>query len=314
MTRHGVSTRLVEWIECARRVRIEDVIARSGIKLRGRVDRCGPCPRCGGTDRFSINTQKQCWNCRYCKPEKDRIPGDTIGLVQWLYEVDFVNAVEILIGQPARIPPAQSSFPRNGSARYEREQREKAAWLWSRREPIVGSMAEHYLREARKITCALPSTLGFLPAHKDHAPALIAAFTLVEEIEPGVLDVPRDVRSVHLVALKPDGSDRADIEVKKRTVGRPGKLPIILAPVNDLLGLAVTEGIEDGLTVHQATGLGVWAAATAGRMPALGEMIASYVEAVTIYSHADNSGQTGARRLADALWGREIDVCVEGLR
>jgi hypothetical protein len=62
---------LIECIESARSVRIEDVVARSGIKLRGRVDRCGPCPRCGGTDRFSINTKKQCWNCRHCKPEKD---------------------------------------------------------------------------------------------------------------------------------------------------------------------------------------------------------------------------------------------------
>jgi putative DNA primase/helicase len=269
---------------------------------------------CGGTDRFSINTRKQLWNCRQCKPKKIR--GDVIGLGQWLNGVTFEQAVEILTGErlPAHIPREESTSPSKESEQYDREQHEKAAWLWSRRVPIIGSIAERYLREARKITCALPPTLGFLPAHKDHAPALIAASALVEEIEPDVLDVPRDVRSVHLVTLKPDGSDKADIEVKKRTIGRPGKLPIILAPVNDLLGLAVTEGIEDGLTVHLATGLGVWAAATAGRMQALGEMIPSYIEAVTIYSHADDSGQANARHLADALLGRQIEVRVEGLR
>jgi hypothetical protein len=52
------------WAEQARAVRIEDEIARRGIKLRGRVDRCGPCPMCGGTDRFAINTRKQVFNCR----------------------------------------------------------------------------------------------------------------------------------------------------------------------------------------------------------------------------------------------------------
>ena len=46
-------------IERASAVRIEDEIERRGIKLVGRVDRCGPCPQCGGKDRFSINVRKQ---------------------------------------------------------------------------------------------------------------------------------------------------------------------------------------------------------------------------------------------------------------
>jgi hypothetical protein len=32
----------------ARAVRIEDEVARRGIKLRGKIDRVGACPRCGG--------------------------------------------------------------------------------------------------------------------------------------------------------------------------------------------------------------------------------------------------------------------------
>ena len=47
------------WVEQARAVSIECEIERRGIKLRGEIDRCGPCPKCGGTDRFSINTKKQ---------------------------------------------------------------------------------------------------------------------------------------------------------------------------------------------------------------------------------------------------------------
>ena len=45
-------------IERARAVRIEDEIERRGIKLVGRVDRCGPCPLCGGKDCFQHQYQK----------------------------------------------------------------------------------------------------------------------------------------------------------------------------------------------------------------------------------------------------------------
>ena len=38
-----------------------------------------------------------------------------------------------------------------------------------------GSPAEVYLRQHRGIQCQLPTTLGFLPAHDPHPPALIAA-------------------------------------------------------------------------------------------------------------------------------------------
>jgi hypothetical protein len=197
---------------------------------------------------------------------------------------------------------------------YEREQHRKAAWLWSRRQPIPGTIAERYLREAREITCALPATLGFLaPRKPEHHPALIAAFALPDEPEPGVVGPPHDVDAVHLTLLKPDGSGKADIDPDKLMIGRSLGLPIVLAPPNDLLAMAVTEGIEDGLTVHQATGLGAWAAGAAGRMPALANVISAYIETLTIYAHADKAGQDGACGLADALARRGIETFVEGL-
>ncbi len=50
-------------------------------------------------------------------------------------------------------------------------------------------------------------------------------------------------------------------------LGPNAGLPIVVAPVNDRLGLAIAEGIEDGLSVFVETGLGVWAAGSAGNMP-----------------------------------------------
>ena len=83
------------WTANARAVPIEDEIARRGIQLRGKVERCGPCPKCGGEDRFSINTVKQIFNCRGCG-----VGGDVINLVQHLDGVDFNTARATLASEP----------------------------------------------------------------------------------------------------------------------------------------------------------------------------------------------------------------------
>ena len=142
---------------------------------------------------------------------------------------------------------------------------------------------------------------------------MVAAFAMTPEIEPNVLGEPSDVASVHLTLLKSDGRGKADVKPNKIIVGSPGARPIVLAPINDLLGLAITEGIEDGLSVGWAVGLGVWTAGAAGFMPALADVVPSYVERVTIFGHADPAGQRGARALADRLVARGVEVFVEGL-
>jgi len=48
----------------------------------------GPCPVCGGTDRFSINRQKNLWNCRGCQKG-----GGVIDLVQHLQGLSFPAAI-----------------------------------------------------------------------------------------------------------------------------------------------------------------------------------------------------------------------------
>jgi RecA-family ATPase len=88
------------WKQKAKSVPIESEIARRGITLKGNgAEREGPCPKCGGRDRFSINVKEQAWNCRGCKTKKNT--GDVIGLVQWLDGCNFVQAVEVLAGEPA---------------------------------------------------------------------------------------------------------------------------------------------------------------------------------------------------------------------
>ena len=137
---------------------------------------------------------------------------------------------------------------------------------------------------------------------------MVAAIGLADEPEPGALAI-RDsaIRAVHVTRLKADGSGKAGTAVDKVIIGQ-GSLgtPIVLAHPNDLLALAITEGIEDGLSVHVATGLGVWVAGSAGRMPALADAVASYVEVVNIVGHRDLAGERGLRGLAARLADRGI--------
>jgi hypothetical protein len=114
------------------------------------------------------------------------------------------------------------------------------------------------------------------------------------------------VRGIHLTRLKPDGSGKAGIDKDKIMLGHSIGSPIVVAPPNDVLGLAITEGIEDGLTVHQATGLGVWAAGSASRMPALADAIPDYIESVTTTVDNDDAGRRNSNELARRLHQRGI--------
>lgn len=188
-------------IERARAVRIEDLLGKLGKELPGKkTKRNGPCPKCGGTDRFSIDTKKQVWFCRHCAKG-----GGIIDLVKNIDGCDFREAVEKLSGERIEQQDTKRAQPRqrddaHESAAYEKRQSEKAQYLWLQRWPIAGSPAERYLREARGYCGPLPATLGFLqPSKPGHHPAMIAAFAVCDEPEPGVVGEPRGVTSKPLM-------------------------------------------------------------------------------------------------------------------
>jgi putative DNA primase/helicase len=109
-----------DWVAAARSVRIENEVARRRIELNGNgVERVGPCPKCGGTDRFSINSKKQVWNCRECKKQSDT--GDVIGLVRWLDDCDFKTACTTLnSGEPPPKPDGKADSAYHSAAAITR--------------------------------------------------------------------------------------------------------------------------------------------------------------------------------------------------
>ncbi len=274
-------------ISRARLVPIASLVA--GWKLR-RVgaELVGPCPMCGlGNDRLQINTRKNVFFCRQCNPKG----GGPIDFAMWVHRCDFPRAIEILTGAQPNVvqdhikpPPAEQT---------DQKRLALARRLWKQSVLAYDTACEDYLR----------------------ARGYVGRIPLAHEVEPGLIDIADDaVRGVHITRLLPDGSDRERGDMAKIIVGRGFTAPLVLAPPNDLLGIAVTEGIEDGLAVLSATGLGVWVAGNAGRMPGLADIIPPFIEAVTIYGHADPAGEKGARGLADLLLAREgLDVFIEGM-
>ena len=57
-------------IEQAKAFDVATIARQHGVQLKGRRHLAGPCPHCGGTDRFWIDAAKQIFNCHLCGPDK----------------------------------------------------------------------------------------------------------------------------------------------------------------------------------------------------------------------------------------------------
>ena len=260
--------------------------------------------------------------CPICGPERRSLANQRRKVLRvWQLEPTFATYHCARCGEHGHVRDGGAAQPDSvdlDRVRREAAERECAAaaerlsrarWLWSKRRPLAGSIAEMYLREARGYTSGLPATLGFLPGRGEYGPALIAAFGLPEEPEPSRLAIPDDaVLGVHLTRLAPNGSGKAGTGADKIMIGSSLGSPIVVAPPNDLLGLAITEGIEDALSMHEATGLGSWAAGSSSRLPALAAAVPDYVETITIVVDDDDEGRRHAGYLAERLrdGGREV--------
>jgi hypothetical protein len=123
----------------ALRTSCEGWAIRQRWKLMPGIDRAGPCPVCGGRDRFAIHTKKDTFNCRRCG-----IAGHgVIDLVVATQQVDFTRACEIITGRSADAPVdearAEEARRRNAAdeakreaeaLRYREEARRRAYQVW----------------------------------------------------------------------------------------------------------------------------------------------------------------------------------------
>ena len=192
----------------------------------------------------------------------------------------------------------------------------KARFLWGLSAPIHGTPAERYLRETRSIRCPLPATLRYLqPSRPAHHPALIAAYGFPTEPEPGRLEITvADISAVQLTLLTLNGKKAKNAAgLSKISLGPSLGTPIVLAPPNDGLSLIICEGVEDALSMHEATGAGAWASTGAKKLAALAPAVPSYIETLCIIADDDKDGRAGAEALVAALTAHPCQISLQFL-
>lgn len=120
----SIAADIDDFIDRARAVNIVEAAVAAGLKLT-RKGYTGPCPACGGKDRFSVNPALPAWNCR------GAIGGrDGIGLMAHVMELDtrdrtgFLEACAAVLGE---------AIPQGGARESDEERAARLARLAERR-------------------------------------------------------------------------------------------------------------------------------------------------------------------------------------
>lgn len=277
------------------------ILEQLGINAQHLVNRHGPCPACGGKDRFRFDNKghRGAFYCNGCGP------GDGFELLQRVHGWDFATARDRVVraagiarsSQPAAYrpaaPPALAASPAKPTGRVLRLRRETCAL---RECPD----AIEYLKSRSLWPEASGSTLK---AHKSvdyfadgerigRYPALVA----------DVRDIGGELVTVHVTHLD-QGRKLTRYEPRKLLsplVGRDG-CAVRLQPITgDTLGIA--EGIETSLAAATLYGQPVWSAINAG-------MLAKFtppasVTRLVIFADRDDAGMKAAARLTERLQSR----------
>ena len=114
------------------------------LKKAGVHEWTGPCPKCGGTDRFAVNTAKGVFNCRGCD-----VGGDAIKLVRHLNGCGFREALSFLNLDTFHPPKLGATIPK--LAESDPRVARIIADIIREMRPVRGTRGERYLHEIRCI-------------------------------------------------------------------------------------------------------------------------------------------------------------------
>jgi hypothetical protein len=268
------------------------------LKRVGAGEYAGPCPACGGRDRFSINVNKRLWNCRGCARG-----GDAIALVQHVDNCSFAEAVHSLTGGPwTPVTPAKA-IPISGASLAADDRMEAAERIWREAGPIVGSGGAAYLA-ARGIDLTEVPGHGGLRWHKrcpwgsGTAPCIVARYTNAVTAAPrGIWRRPTNGEKPK--SLGPTGG--CVIELWPRELVVEGALVVLGEGVETTLA-AATRLTWRGHYLRPA-----WASGSAGGMAGF-PVIACVESIILLVDHDDNRTGELASEQCEVRWlaaGRE---------
>lgn len=244
----------------------------------------GPCPMCGGKDRFRFDDKdgRGTWICSQCGS------GDGISLAMRINRWDFKEAAERIEAVVGSAKPVQTRRERD-----EDKLREAMNALWRSGAPVSdGDPVALYLKRRGLSLDRWPAALRFVEKCRYQGdeprwfPAMVA-----KVVGPDGKPV-----TIHRTYLTDDGR-KASVEAPRRLM--PGKIvkgcAIRLAEPGPVLGIA--EGIETALSASQIWGVPCWSAVNSSMLMAW-EPPAPVKEIVVF---GDNDPKYGGQAAAFAL-------------
>lgn len=274
------------------------ILPALGIEESFLTGKHGPCPLCGGKDRWRWDNKegRGTWICSQCGA------GDGIALVMQKNRWEFREAakhIEAIVGStPVKTPKRERS---------DHDKRDAMNRLWRSSKAIeINDPAGRYLMRRVGLT-SFPACLRtaynvrYQSDCPSFHPAMIAMVTAPDG-KPSIL---------HRTYLTDDGHKASIIGTRRLMPGTvPKGAAIRLGPAGDALGIA--EGIETALSASALFGVPCWAAVSAGMLAAW--QPPPETRRVIIFGDSDSSytGQavayTLARRLASDGYILEIQI------
>ena len=257
------------------------------------TEMAGPCPGCGGDDRFRFNTKKLTFLCRQCGAKG----GDAIALIQLARGVPFREAVEDLAGEsaddarptPAPVPIVKPKATDDGA--HEAFILRMAAKAIARMRPVAGTDGEAYLRDVRKInTSVLVDVLNSTAAIGWDPESFFREDG--HRLDQRYLGAIVAVMTDPLTAKPTGGISRTYIDQGQKVAKAKGLGPagiVRLSPDEDVLGgLHLAEGLETALDM-MAKGLRpMWSCGSTSIMAKM--PVVSGIECITILADHDENG------------------------
>jgi putative DNA primase/helicase len=288
MTRRAPS--LESAVARARQADILGVAERLGVGLKkAGGEWVGPCPRCGGCDRFAINAGKQIFNCRRCC-----VGGDAIAFAGFVSGSSFAEAVALINDDSSTFTDKSDGKQPTCRPVAPDDRTAAALRIWAETSDRRETLLDDYLA-SRKISFPSAASLRFHPDLKHPSgsrwPAMVALVTNGESGEPV---------AIHRTYLARNGKGKAPVEPQKMMLGPTRGGAVRLSEPGETL--AIGEGLESCLSVMQATGISTWAALSTSGLKTLS--LPPNVRDVIVIADGDDAGERAAQ-LAARRWKNE---------
>lgn len=282
------------------------ILTALGVPGKALVNRHGPCPVCGGKDRFRFDDKggRGTWICSRCGA------GDGIELVKRFLNVDFKEAARLIEQHVGTAPVTRNNHgPWLGT---DEQKRSGIIGLWNRSKPITpDDLAGRYLHDRTRVT-SFPRCLRYTPDERYIEPGSRPSWhpVLVAKVDPSDAAAAQGERAaLHRTYLDQYGGKAQVAEPRKMLGTMPTGAAVRLMEHEDALGIA--EGIETALSASALFKVPCWAALTAGLLEAWSPPPS--VTTVFIFGDNDHSstGQAAAFNLARRLKTKGLTVSVE---